>query len=121
MPERQCHECTNQDEWGCNAYPTDELDSLGNPVWQRAAWIPLEIDGEEVWRCPRRPLKDAPAAWSRMLQIYGFYLKGFLPDPGGVMDQSARTMALFALIDHVNNEVTEEKIERARDKQAPRP
>lgn len=49
--------------------------------------MPIRIDGEEWFRCPRRPLKDDPRWWEEFLALFAMYKKGFLPEHGGVQDQ----------------------------------
>jgi hypothetical protein len=90
----------------------------GERKWQDAAALPLAIDGEDVWRCPRRPLKDDPAYWDRLLWFYGLYKKGHLPDPGGVTEQSHKAMELFRILEDVTDDCAREKAERERRKAA---
>ena len=116
MPERKCEGCKYRAMWGCFAEPTAELDEEGRMIWRNAAMIPSVIDDEEVWRCPRRPIKDDPAYWGRLLFAYGFYKQGILPDAGALYDQSNKAMLMFGVLDDINRECTEVKIERERDK-----
>lgn len=60
--------------------------------------IPLDIDGEQVWRCPRRPIKDDPAFWHSMMTSYAQYRHGHLPAPGGTDQQPNKLMALISLL-----------------------
>jgi hypothetical protein len=98
LQDRDCAVCTRQAEWGCNARQ-DAGDQGG--AWLDRAVLPIRIDGEEVWRCPRRPIKDDPGYWRRLLFFYGMYRKGHLPDPGAVSEQSNKAMQLFAIVDDV--------------------
>ena len=116
MPERKCEGCKNQVMWGCFAESTGALDENGRGKWSNPALIPLVIDDEEIWRCPRRPIKDEPAYWSRLLFAYGFYKKGILPDAGALTDQSNKAVMLFGVIDDISQECVDVKIERERDK-----
>ena len=97
MPERQCHRCRRQAEWGCEAfkYPSNERDPKAEPdadgnwwAWAKPAMLPMIVDGEEDWSCPRQDIKARGPEWSRMLFYWGFYKKGFLPAEGGLVDQS---------------------------------
>jgi hypothetical protein len=118
LPERNCAGCTRQKEWGCDARQI--VDEHGEEKWIDAAPIPLQIDGEEVRRCPRRPLKDDPRYWNRLLFFYGLYKQGHLPDPGAVTEQSHKAMELFQIIGDVADDCAREKAERERRKQAAR-
>jgi hypothetical protein len=120
MPERQCATCLHQDEWGCYAEDTGQADQDGIPIWLRPAQVPMMLDGEEVYRCPRRPLKDDPAYWGRLLTHYGNFEKGLLPDAGGVVDQSNKAMSLFGIMADVTAECSREKAEREAIKLARR-
>ena len=80
MPERQCHKCTRQVEWGCEAKAYTDRD--GVEQWARAAYMPLRFMGEETYACPRQPLREA----------------------GAVLDQSNYAMEVFALIEDVVHE-----------------
>ena len=132
MPERKCHACTRQKEWGCEAEkvpsddtdPTAERDANGQWWgWSNPSALPLQVDGETVWACPRRDLKDRGRDWNRMLFYYGFYQKGHLPQPGAIIDQSNMAMEVFRVLDQVNAECDNAEVERRahgreRDRQA---
>ena len=107
LQDRDCAVCTRQAEWGCNARPGDQ-----GGAWLDRAVLPIRIDGEEVWRCPRRPIKDDPGYWRRLLFFYGMYRKGHLPDPGAVSEQSNKAMQLFAIVDDVVAGCAAEQAER---------
>lgn len=115
MPERNCRRCTKQDEWGCTAKQyvkvdpetaSPVLDRFGRPEmqWVNPARLPLDMDGEEWWACPRQDLKERPDAWGHMLNYYGMFRKGFLPQTGAVMDQSNYAVEVFRILDDANNE-----------------
>lgn len=114
MPERVCKTCVNQVLWGCDAVETDQEDpQYGGKVWLGGSLMPLEIDGEMVWRCPRRPLKDAPEYWSRLLFFFSHFQEGHLPDDGAISSQSHKAMIMFGVIQDVLAEVEKDKAERA--------
>lgn len=110
LPERDCARCTSskQKEWGCHA--TQKQDGS----WENKAALPLKLDDEEHWRCPRRPVKDDPGFFRRLFFFHGLYKKGQLPAKGGVVDQSDRMMNLLRLVDHAEDEVRAELQERQR-------
>lgn len=98
--------------------PSDEPGHEGELVWRDPAALPLTIDGEEVWRCPRRPLKDAPAYWAELMDAYDLFKRGHLPDPGHVSEQSARGLTLLRLTDQMVESCRQERIERERTRAA---
>lgn len=83
-------------------------------VWQNRARLPLKIDGEEAWRCPRRPIKDDPAGWERLMFYFGLFKKGHLVDDGAITGQSAYCMKVFRILDAMVNEVEQDKIEQSK-------
>ena len=91
---RDCVTCTetNKRQWGCE----------GN------AEMPIRIDDEEIWTCPRRPILDHPEFFAEVLGAYRDYQKGFLPEPGGTMSQPKRLMQCFKVIEHTVNECSAE-------------
>ena len=111
LAERDCAVCNRQAEWGCHA----RQDADGS--WQNPAALPLRIDHEEVFRCPRRPIKDDPDYWRRLLFFYGMYKKGHLPDPGAVSEQSNKAMQLFGLVDDAVALCQQELAARDRQRQ----
>jgi len=115
LQDRDCAVCTRQAEWGC--------DARQNPdgTWSGRAALPIRIADEEVWRCPRRPVKDDPGYWRRLLFFYGMYKKGHLPDPGAVALQSNKAMQLFAILDDVVAECSAAKADRPRSDPRPEP
>ena len=125
MPERQCSGCKRQADWGCEAvrYPSNEenpdaqQDEDGSWwAWWKPAHLPLSVDGEETFACPRQDLRKRAYAWHRMLLFYGMYKKGHLPQPGAVMDQSNKAIELFRIFDDVNFECDQTLDEQERSK-----
>ena len=47
---------------------------------------------ERLTTCPRYFVKRHGRAFSRLAELYAHYKNGFLPDRGGIQDQSALTM-----------------------------
>ena len=74
------------------------------------------MDGEELKRCPRRPLLDEPEGYGQLFWLYGQALDGKLPEPGGIYDQSARTMECFRVIAMAISLCDEEKARRSKKK-----
>lgn len=116
MPERQCVDCTHQEEWGCFAVKVHEAIGDEPAVWHNPAALPLTIDGEETFACPRQSLRENPAYWNRILTYYGMYQQGFMPGPGAVMDQSNKAIEIFRVLDAVNRECDAELTRRAAAK-----
>lgn len=54
---------------------------------QPATIATLKLAGEPIERCPRRIIKEDPAAFSYVLQLYALYDKGILLAPGALQDQ----------------------------------
>lgn len=92
--ERKCSTCTpgNKIEWGCD---TDAV-------------IPQIIDGQEEWRCPRRPILEQPAEFGYYLKLYRQYRLGVLPESGAMMEQAEYIMRVFDILDVVYAEVDEQ-------------
>lgn len=72
----------------------------------------MEIDGEVVWQCPRRTIKDDPNSWGRLLRLYSGYKNGMLPFIGGTAAQPAKIMMAFAVLDEMKQDCDEEKQKR---------
>lgn len=114
LPERQCAGCAKQVEWGCHAVRHVVHDDLGRPVmgadggqmmnWHQPARLPLSIDGEETYACPRQTLLRRPREWNRLLTFYGMFKRGFLPEAGAVIDQSNKLIEAFRIMDEANYE-----------------
>lgn len=66
------------------------------------------IDKYEFERCPKRYCdKNVSLIW----KIYQHYLRGFLPNSGGLLNQSNRYIELMSFID---NEIEKHKSEHGR-------
>ncbi len=104
MPERECSKCKKQDEWGCFAKVkrTTRDDGTVDEVWSQPAHLPIQINGEETFACPRQSIRENVRVWGRLLLLYGMYSKGHLPDKGAVVDQSNQLMELFRIMDDAN-------------------
>lgn len=61
--------------------------------------MPLRIDGEDHYRCPRRPIYEDPESFSELFFLWGGYNKGFLPEPGGIYSQPAVLVEHFKTIE----------------------
>jgi hypothetical protein len=74
-----CHECTEvQRNWrGC----TEEVPETE-----------FVIDGVPLKRCP---LKLLSSITIRFIHFYSYFQKGFLPNPGGVLDQPHKLIEVF--------------------------
>lgn len=125
MPERRCDTCKRQAEWGCTAkrirWP-EEGEEDGPENWKDPASLPVAMDGEELWACPRQPLRENGRWFGRLFLLYGLYAKGFLPNAGAVADQVNATVELFTIIDQANadcDEILEEqrRVDKTRNGQ----
>lgn len=122
MPERQCAGCTSQDEWGCfarrvkpDADGEDPQDS-----WFQPAYMPITLDGEDTFACPRQPIRENPRYWSQLLKLYSFYKNGYLPQAGAIIDQSNHLIEAFRVLDQTNAECdAAEQAQKTRTKGDP--
>ena len=127
MPERQCEGCKRQKDWGCEAerFPAKKTDPGARPDpngnwwrWTNPSTLPMTVDGEESFACPRQDIRLRPQAWQRMLLFYGFYKKGHLPQAGAIMDQANKAIEVFRVFDDVNSEVDKALHDQETAKQA---
>ena len=123
MPERQCHGCTRQKDWGCTAtrFPSSEenpeatRDKAGNWWgWHNGSALPLTIDGEDTHACPRQDVHERAYVWQRMFLYYGMFKNGFLPQAGAIMDQSNKAVEVFRVFDDANAEADNALAEQQR-------
>jgi hypothetical protein len=120
MPERQCNNCKRQDDWGCTAFkwrePDEETLDEREECWVRPASLPLEIEGEVTFACPRQHINENPQFWSTMWRYYGMYKAGFLPQAGAVSDQSNKAVSIFAILDDINARCDKVLLEKPKEK-----
>lgn len=57
------------------------------------------MDGEELLRCPRRPLLEDPEFFSELFWNYKAFQRGFLPNAGGLEDQPVMLMDSFRVLE----------------------
>ncbi len=69
------------------------------------------FDGEELSRCPRRPLLDDPEYFSHIFTMYGWYKNGMLPDEGTWRDQPNKFSESMTLMDRALNEAELQNME----------
>lgn len=79
------------------------------------AELPHILFGETLRSCPKRPVLDDPASFNYWMRLYRHYQLGLLPDEGGVFEQSAMVITVFAILDGIYSEVREAQDE-AREK-----
>lgn len=122
MPERQCVGCTNKVEWGCNALKWKEPDNdtviEADECWVSPAYMPLTVDGEDTYACPRQTLHRYPGEWHRLLMFHSMYRAGHLPQKGAVLDQANVMIEAFAILDGANAEIDAELNKRAAAREA---
>lgn len=73
------------------------------------AQLPLKLNGEEVWRCPRRPVLEEPDGFRFWLGLYRNYQLGVLPDPGSWLEQASMTVEVFKVLDYAYSRVEEHR------------
>ena len=61
--------------------------------------VPMVMDGKTMTRCVMRPYFEDPQGFNDLFSIYQWHLKGFLPEPGGYLDQAARLVPLIECVD----------------------
>jgi len=127
MPERKCTGCLRQEEWGCEAYrvpsSTEDRQAIPNAKgkwwrWHKPARMPLMVDGEETYACPRQDLLQRGAVWNQMLLYYGYFKKGHLPQACAVMDQSNKAMEVFRIIDDASAEADQALLDKDKARAA---
>jgi hypothetical protein len=104
MPEWDCKTCTSRQKElrGCEAEPAH----------------PLELDGELLERCPRRPLLDKPALLGKTFWLYRNFDRGILPEEGSLLSQPNKLMRMFAVLDDAKNAAQSEQSKRDQHKAA---
>lgn len=102
LPEFQCDTCTAHQKLsrGCE---TD-------------APIPLELDGETLFRCPRRPLLENSSLYADLFWLYQSHKEGHLPESTnlGLLGQPNKLLQMFRVIDGAFADLREEKEEQRR-------
>ena len=59
----------------------------------------MHLDGEDLKRCPLRPMLDDPAWYSEVFLAHRWREKGQLPEPGTWKDQPAKLPGLMSVMD----------------------
>lgn len=85
LPDWSCLKCTaaQKSQRGCTAKPTQSM----------------VLDGEELERCPRRPILDDPQFYGEFFRLYRAYQKGLLPEEGALNSQPYKLMEFFTITD----------------------
>lgn len=78
----------------------------------------IELDGEELTRCPRRPFKEHPAYYGELMWLYNQWQKGFLPEEGGIHSQPYKLVESVRVIDIALGSVREYEDEMEKRKTA---
>jgi hypothetical protein len=107
LTERVCSTCTKKQmrEWGCDAAKNEKGE------WVNKSALPMEVDGEDSWACPRRPVKDDPLLFSEVMSHYGLYKEGVLADEGAINSQATKYVAVMRLVHSVVSECRAEQME----------
>lgn len=83
--------------------------------WEDVAETEFEFEGEILKRCPLQLITPTS---KRFLRFYQFMEKGFLPNPGGILDQPNRFLEAMAVLNDtiakIQDEQRKESEERAR-------
>lgn len=72
------------------------------------AW---ELDGESIRRCPMAIVTDQSIEYVR---VYNFFQKGYLPNPGGWLDQPAKLIEAIEFIETEMQRIDREEFERVK-------
>ena len=78
--------------------------------------MPMNFDGENIFRCPKRPYLEKQAWFDRLLMIWHWSEKGHFADEGTYMDQANSVTTLIPVINTSKNEAENAKAERERKK-----
>jgi len=97
--------------WSCSECREAGLDKSRFCEEDSPSPLSLKIDGEEYYRCPVQFVTDESV---EALSAYQFYKAGFLPGPGGFMDQETRFIEQMQTIEAVVSQALEEKRRRIR-------
>jgi hypothetical protein len=73
---------------------------------------PLELDGDVMLRCPRRPLLENPYHWKNMFWIYRNYDRGILPEEGALFSQPHKLLELLDVLETAKSSAQAEQQER---------
>lgn len=73
------------------------------------------LDGEELRRCPRRPILENPEYFGELFWLYRQHKAGYTSEPGGLSDQPGKLMNCFREID-----VAMIKVDKFREEQEER-
>lgn len=74
----------------------------------------MNIAGETSYACPRQHIRENTGYWSWLLKFYGFYKKGFLPQAGGLLEQSNAAIELFRILDDANAQCDQAELEKQK-------
>ena len=67
------------------------------------------MDGEQLWRCPRRPYFEDPRWFNEVFQAYRWREKGYLSQGGGYDDEVCTFPDLMDVIDTALSDAAEAK------------
>lgn len=103
FPERNCSTCNQVQKrmWGCEG----------------DAEQPVELDGELLTTCIRRPMLDDPEWFNEIYTMYKMYKNGFLPNEGTYQAQPVAVVQIINIIDAVLAECDEIKDEERERKE----
>ena len=77
----------------------------------------IEIEGEQVTRCPKRlfyHIDPRSEDFGEVLWYYSAYKRGQLPNAGGLQDQPGMLMDLFKVIDGAVNTIEQMQTEKLK-------
>jgi hypothetical protein len=83
-------------EWDCKTCTSRQKELRGCVT---EAERPLELDGEQLLRCPRRLALDEPKLLNEVFWFYKNYDRGILPEEGNLLSQPAKLMRMIAIVD----------------------
>ena len=99
--ELDCRRCTPElkIDYGC------EKDSFIPGVWKLNEW--------EFQRCPLRLITSQSIEYIR---AYKFFSKGYLPNPGGWLEQPVKFITAMEIIERELDKIDEENLQKLKPK-----
>lgn len=91
-------------------YDPDEKDWF----WDKEADKAIQIDGEDWYQCPRRPIKDDPGFFRRLIDLRNIREMGFVPHGGEYLRQPNVLVASLRELDGALVAVDQEKAKAAK-------
>lgn len=103
--------------WDCRTCTAGQKQTRG---CDEDTLVPYQLDGEDFYRCPRRPIYEEPEMWSEVLSSFYDYQANRYPEAGGMQDQPYQYLELMRVMSSAKYEAEEvkEKQRQAKDQAA---